>query len=39
MEHAETKNSLDSKLQIVSICSVRIRSGNEDIRTFSNLED
>ena len=24
MEHIQTKNSLDSKLQIVSICSIRI---------------
>ena len=28
MEHIDKKNSLDSKLQIESICSIRIRSGN-----------
>ena len=26
MEHIDIKNSLDSKLQIYSICSIRIRS-------------
>ena len=31
MEHIEIKVSLDSKLQIYSICSVRIRSISEDI--------
>jgi len=29
MEHVEIKNSLDSKLQIFSICSVRIRNNPE----------
>ena len=31
MEHIEMKKSLDSKLQIYSICSIRIRSRNWDI--------
>ena len=35
MEHIELINSLDSKLQIYSICSVRIRSRNRDI--FENI--
>ena len=31
MEHIEMKNSLDSKLQILSIFSIRIRSRTRDI--------
>ena len=31
MEHIESKNSLESKLQINSICSIRIFSRNGDI--------
>ena len=31
MEHIDMKNSLDSKLQIYSICSIRIRSRKLDI--------
>ena len=31
MEHIDMKNSLDSKLQINSICSITIRSGKRDI--------
>ena len=30
MEHIEMKNSLDSKLQIMSICSIRISSRNQE---------
>ena len=31
IEHIDTKGSLDSKLQIDYICSIRIRSRNKDI--------
>ena len=31
MEHVQKKVSLDSKLQIGSICSIRIRSRKQDI--------
>ena len=31
MEHIESKNSVESKLQINSICSIRIQSRNQDI--------
>ena len=38
MEHIEIKNSLDSKLQIFSICSVTILNIIEVIAKFSTLE-
>ena len=31
MEHIEPNRSLESELQMVSICSIRIRSRNRDI--------
>ena len=31
IEHIDTKSSVDSKLQIYSICSIRIRSRKRDI--------
>ena len=37
MEHIDTKDSLDSWLQIVCICSIRIRSRTQDIRHFCTL--
>ena len=35
MEHIEMKNSLESKLQIMYICSIRIRPRNQDINPFN----
>ena len=35
MEHIEMKNSLESELQIVYICSIRTRSRTRDINPFN----